>query len=47
MVVKKAHNEYQFLDEPNCYGKESLMIVNLFPVRNKSEIKYGIWEICG
>jgi hypothetical protein len=47
MAVMKAHNEDQLPVEPNCYGKESPMLVNLFPVWNRSEIKYGIWKICG
>jgi hypothetical protein len=47
MAVMKAHNEDQLPFDPNLYGKEIPMLVNLFPVRNRFEIKCGIWKICG
>jgi hypothetical protein len=47
MAVLKAHKEDQFLADPNHYGKESPIIMNLVLVRNKYGNKMWNWKSIG
>jgi hypothetical protein len=47
MAVLQDYKEDQLHVEPNCYGKESPILVNLVPVWNRSKNKMWNLEICG
>jgi hypothetical protein len=44
MAVLQAHKEDQFCVEIKYYGNESPLLLNLVPVQNRSENKWGMWK---